>query len=82
MQTLSAPYAASDPRGLHPCLKNAVYLLACHFSRVPLFHHSESMLLARTRLRLAESIEKVDRIFHFIQVRRFAKAWEFRPLLM
>ncbi|KZS98782.1 hypothetical protein SISNIDRAFT_499010 [Sistotremastrum niveocremeum HHB9708] len=51
----------------HPTLLNAIYLLACHFSHQPPLIQHEALFLERALSRLAEALERSDRLINVIQ---------------
>ncbi|KAF8311565.1 hypothetical protein DL93DRAFT_2208478 [Clavulina sp. PMI_390] len=57
-----------DPRKRpHPCLMDAIYLLACYISRDDSVRQYEAGLLSRARQGLCESLEHSDRLWNFVQ---------------
>ncbi|KDQ16049.1 hypothetical protein BOTBODRAFT_31130 [Botryobasidium botryosum FD-172 SS1] len=55
-----------NPGSLHPALKNAIYMTACHFGPANLSTY-EPVFLRRVRRSLYTSLETLDRLFDFIR---------------
>lgn len=51
----------------HPCLINAIYLIASHFSRASLLSPYDRSFLARARAGIAASVKARDRVQNAIQ---------------
>ncbi|KAJ4493351.1 hypothetical protein C8R41DRAFT_919564 [Lentinula lateritia] len=51
----------------HPALMNALYLLACHFSRSPYFSELESTFLTRALREITVALDNQDRLVDVVQ---------------
>ncbi|KAJ3768445.1 hypothetical protein FB446DRAFT_276856 [Lentinula raphanica] len=51
----------------HPALMNALYLLACHFSRSPYFSELEQTFLTRTLREITVALDNQDRLVDVVQ---------------
>jgi hypothetical protein len=69
IQSLSNPSSsASRPSSRpHPCLINAIYLFASHFSRSPAIAPYDALFLARARAGMQAAIAVQDRLLDIIQ---------------
>ncbi|KDQ18559.1 hypothetical protein BOTBODRAFT_515310 [Botryobasidium botryosum FD-172 SS1] len=56
-----------NSRRPHPCLLNAMYLLACHFTKPHDSARHEAFFLTKARAALTDALEHSDRLIQFIQ---------------
>jgi len=64
----------SDPEAIHPALLNAIYLVACYLVKGELIPY-QSILLARARAYMEESLAHVDRLTHFLAASLILSCW-------
>ncbi|KAF8344134.1 uncharacterized protein EI90DRAFT_49727 [Cantharellus anzutake] len=65
LRSLSLPRGSPDRP--HPCLMNAIYLFASHFSRSSHLSVHDGIFLARSRAGITAALQTKDRILHAIQ---------------
>lgn len=62
-----APRAQRYSPEPHPALMNAIYLLACHFTRSPFYLELESTFLTRTLHEITVALDGSDRLVDIVQ---------------
>ncbi|PCH38595.1 hypothetical protein WOLCODRAFT_88184 [Wolfiporia cocos MD-104 SS10] len=58
---------SAAPSQPHPALMDAIYLLACYFSRMPQLSELESCFLKRALQGISDALHKQDRMVHVLQ---------------
>ena len=73
-KTLHGPDAPGTP---HPALRNAIFLVGCHFCGEPVASILEPVFLKRTRESLHHSLANVDRLVDFIEASTLLSGYQY-----